>query len=860
MKNLLFLLLIQCSSFYGFAQVNTDSLWRVWNDTTQVDTQRLRAIDQIAQSGQNLDSVLQLRSLEYDLAKSSGNKLWMGKALVNMGVLYKRQFEYPEALDYFTRAAQVIEETGNSDELRRVLYNIGVIHFDQGDFEQALAYYTQSLEVNEGKGNKVIIASTLLNIGIVYMYQGQYVPAIDYCFRSLKKEEELGNKAGMASVMNVIGLMYSYQGAYGEALDYQKRAYALNKELGIDDVSAGNLINIANIYQKQGVSDQAIDYYTQGIAICEAIGEKGFLANAFAGMGEVYRSEGNYAKALESTNRFLKINEELGNQKGVAEGLVYTGVYHSHLKNYDKAISNLNRGLALAQEIGVVGSIRDGAKELHKIYKTINRPSLALEMHELYIEIRDSIKNEENTEAILQQELKHEYEKKALTDSLAQVEQTLNMQMAYQAQLHQKDQNRNILLGIGAIVLLVAVGLWSRNRNTQRTNTQLQAAKERAERSERFKEQFLANMSHEIRTPMHAISGMVNILKRNEYPATQTAFLDAMDTSADNLLILLNDILDLSKVEAGKLEVETIPMAPAEVIDNVYQILQFKAAEKGLTLNYQIAEDIPQLVTGDPTRLNQILTNLAGNAIKFTEKGEVNIRLSKKSDFLLFEVQDTGIGIPEDRLQSIFDAFKQGDRATARAYGGTGLGLNISRQLVELQGGNIWVESELGKGSIFFVTLPLIPVAGETVASMVVSEAQLAEMAAALKGLRVLIAEDNEFNQMVIQDDLSYYLQDTTLDIAPNGRQAVEKYQTGTYDLVLMDVQMPEMDGYEASLGIRQWEKENGKPSVPIIAMTASVLKSEINLCLEAGMDNYIPKPYKMEELIGTIYGEVKRK
>jgi signal transduction histidine kinase/CheY-like chemotaxis protein len=552
-------------------------------------------------------------------------------------------------------------------------------------------------------------------------------------------------------------------------------------------------------------------------------------------------------------SRSLKIHKEMGHKKETAYTLDNIGSIFREQGNYPQAISYGERALRRVREMGDLKILQNVTRNLYKSYKATGRSASALEMHELYISTRDSLKSEENQKATI----RFEFEQKALRDSLAQVEASLQQELAFQEQLHQKDQSRNAILAFGLIALILAVGFYARNRFVQRTNAQLKAAKSRAERSEAVKEQFLANMSHEIRTPMHAISGMIKILERNEHAKAQKVFLDAMHKSSDNLIVLLNDILDLSKIEAGKLDVEKIPMQPAEVMDTVEKILRYKAEEKSLSFSFEIDESVPNWVMGDPTRLNQILTNLAANAIKFTEKGSVSISLNKKNDFLLYEVRDTGIGIAEDKLLSVFDAFEQAEGSTTRRFGGTGLGLSISRQLVELMGGNIWAESKVGKGSAFFISLPLIAVEGEVTDKQSLSEEQIMEMGTALSSKRILLAEDNQFNQMIAADDLEYYAQGIQVDIVENGRLALEKTKSGEYDLILMDVQMPEMDGIEASLKIREWEQANDKAPIPIIAMTASLLKSEVNLCLEAGMDNYIPKPYEAEELVGTIASQL---
>ncbi|MDF1865623.1 MAG: ATP-binding protein [Saprospiraceae bacterium] len=386
---------------------------------------------------------------------------------------------------------------------------------------------------------------------------------------------------------------------------------------------------------------------------------------------------------------------------------------------------------------------------------------------------------------------------------------------------------------------------------------ELNAQKERAERSEKFKEQFLANMSHEIRTPMHAISGMTNILLRNRTFKHQQKFLKAIQQNSGNLLVILNDILDLSKIEAGKIEIESIPVKPVIVIENVVEIMKIKAEEKGLTLQSSIDQNIPEYIYGDPTRLSQILLNLIGNAIKFTEKGGVQLNVLPVNEKIRFEVKDSGIGIPDDKLESVFGKFNQANESITRKYGGTGLGLNITKELVELQKGTIWVESEENVGSTFFFDLPLVSVETNKILEKQITEEQLQEMGAALSGLNILLVEDNDFNIMVATDDLSYYIPDVNIGFAKNGNLAIQEFENGNFDLILMDIQMPELSGYDATKAIRKLEKEDAH--IPIIAMTASLLKSEIALCYEAGMDSYIPKPYQVEELIGTIYNEIKK-
>jgi len=382
--------------------------------------------------------------------------------------------------------------------------------------------------------------------------------------------------------------------------------------------------------------------------------------------------------------------------------------------------------------------------------------------------------------------------------------------------------------------------------------------KEKALSSERAKHQFLANMSHEIRTPMNAIKGMTDILIRRDPKDDQKEYLDSIKQSSESLLIVINDILDISKIEAGKIELVYEPFQVNDLIRDVHTIMQFKAEEKGLELKKDIPSE-PLYVKGDVTRLRQILLNLIGNAIKFTDKGLVTTTLkSTQADGILhlhFTVSDTGIGIDSDRLDRIFNSFEQAYSDTSRKFGGTGLGLSISKMLIELQDGKIWVTSEKGKGSQFHFTIPYEMATAH--AQETSNIADNSNIAGALKGIHILLVEDNAFNVVVAQEELEDAIEDVHVDVAENGAIAVEKMRSSGYDIILMDVQMPKMNGYEATLAIRAFDNE--KAGTPIIAMTANVLKEEVDLCYQAGMNDFIGKPFDTIELLNKINLLVKK-
>jgi signal transduction histidine kinase/DNA-binding response OmpR family regulator/HPt (histidine-containing phosphotransfer) domain-containing protein len=798
-----------------FAQTDQryfDSLHSAYAFATQ-DTDRSDILLELATALENEDTAtaMSYATQSFEYAEKANDPHRIARFELFKAHLYSNAGEYDNARAVLLQAVSSGTRNGDSDLLAQAYSLLGWNDLAIASYDEAFDYFLAGLNIVQARHDSTGIGDAFDNLGCLYLDQLEPETALKYLRLALASESQAHNTMAIAAIYNNIGRSFNsgsmrtlpFDARLDSSLFYFRRSEGLYRAMDEHDQRARVLGNIGSVFEKKGILDSTLYYDRKSIEMNEAIGRNTiYTAAAYLQLGNVFLQLHRTDSALYYLNLTRTIDEHIGARRGLVDGYLDLAKAYAATGDYQSAYDFLTKGNAL----------------------------------------HDSIYNVDKSRILAEMEAKYQSSKS-------------ERQIAEQDRELEHDRFINYsIIGVAVVLCLVA-GLFYRNeRKLRRINTELAAAKERAEASERLEHQFLANMSHEIRTPMNAVLGMTTLLLDSSLTTKQRDYLEAIQSSADNLLVIINDILDLSKLQAGKMELERIPFRLLDVTGHAMDIMRLKAEGRGITLTEEIAESTPQVVIGDPARLSQVLMNLLSNALKFTEHGSVKILISavtagERQMKVRIGVRDTGIGIPHEKLNSIFDSFSQADAETSRKYGGTGLGLTISRTLIELQGGHIGVESEPGKGSEFSFTIPY-EVAGEDV--LVEPETTASIDAASLRGMRVMLVEDNEYNQIVLTDTLRNMIPEVSVELASNGLEAITLLQNFAFDLVLMDVQMPEMDGVEATKHIRT-HLPRGKRDVPIIALTASVIKSEIDRCFAAGMNDYVPKPFKQDELFRVI-------
>jgi signal transduction histidine kinase/CheY-like chemotaxis protein/tetratricopeptide (TPR) repeat protein len=819
--SLTFLLLLTC--FVQRAVASADSLRNVWNNASVHDTVRLSAaVDLVKGFLPNYpDSAFSYCDKMQPMAVRSKSDKYLGHVLTFKGIASHVMGDYVKSFQYHKEALAIRQRLGDDTNAARNLQNLGIVCKSLGQFSEALKYYQQSLDIHQRKGNKSGVAATLGSMGMAFFEQGYRsgtdamrrevnTKALDYLDRALVIRKELGDqRAYILTLSNRAVVLYEL-GRIEESMQTHQECYRIAVELGDKLQESSSLNNLGVAYSAMAEAEQipakrdslyarSLESYQQGLAIREELGHSDYVINSLTNIASVTRS---IALSKPAAQKRTLLTE---------------------------ALDYAQRSMVMAEESESVREQGLAAETLYLILKDLGRYEEALRAHEVYTTAKDSISSIDKRDDLMRQELTYDFEKK-----------TMESEMAHQQSLADEKGRQNRLkfgLAFVGLTLVFALSALVLNRRAARRlaqkNAQIAAEKERAERSEAAKQRFLANMSHEIRTPMNAISGISRLLLDKDVPEKHRHYLEAIRRSSDNLLVLLNDVLDESRIEAGKLEIRHVPFDAASELDALVEMHTVRATEKGLELRKRIEENVPTALMGDPSRVCQIISNLLGNAIKFTEKGSVEVHMSYVSGKLMVEVQDTGSGIAAADRDRIFEVFEQAE-GDARS-GGTGLGLAISRQLARLMGGGLMLRDSGSSGSCFVLELPL--------AVSDVPVARKSELRAQPVSAHLIVAEDDEYNFIVTEETIRKFYPGATVHRARNGAEVIALLEEDEYDLVLMDMRMPVMDGYTTvrEMRARGWQ-------IPVIAFTASVLRSEVDTFYAAGMNGYVPKPFTDEQ------------
>ncbi|MCD4848358.1 MAG: tetratricopeptide repeat protein [Candidatus Aegiribacteria sp.] len=633
-------------------------------------------------------------------------------------------------------------------------------------------------------------------LSVYWGITGDYEKSLENALKSLFISREIGETSTLARSYNNLSIIYSRLHDNDNYLKYVKLTLDAAEKAGNELVRSTALNNLAVYYQDKEDYEKSLKYYLESLSIREDLGNLDELALSLINCGSIYLKMGDSEKTLEYINRAMQISLDEGNRFVEAAASSVLAEIEFAGGNLQKAIEYLDKSLNIAVEMDDPDLQLRILQDFTVFYEDAERYEEALEYYRQYSRLKDEIFTEKKNQ------------------HLAQIRADFELQ--------EKEREAEIY---------------------RLRNLELLASKEAAESADKAKGDFLAMMSHEIRTPMSIILGMLKFFMETDLTPEQMDYLTKAHIASESLLGILNDILDFSRIEAGKIEFESIPFKPAVVLREAVSVFEMDMIDKGLQLRIEHDEKIPQILLGDPLRIGQVLRNLISNAAKFTSKGSITMTSSiisqdESSIEIEFSVRDTGIGIKPEVYDSLFEPFRQAEGYITRQFGGTGLGLAICRRLVDGMGGGIRVESTTDMGSTFFFRIPFLVPDQKLLEIMSPTEGVLPD----LSGNLVLFVEDID----AIREITGRFLDRLNVEHieAVNGSEALKKIEENNFDLILMDIQMPVMDGLKATKKLR----ERGV-AIPIIAMTGHAMDDQRAMCLEASMNDFLFKPFSMREL-----------
>ncbi|HNR06731.1 MAG TPA: tetratricopeptide repeat protein [Saprospiraceae bacterium] len=776
-----------------------------------------------------------------------------------LGILFYESAQFREALFNFQESLSIKQLLNDEDGLSSTYNNLGNLYRDQGDFPKAIEAYEKSLEIKEKLGSPPgRLAVSQYNLGEFYRDRHLDYQALEYYFLALKNYEDSNDSLGIANVLNVLGIMAVKQKDVQQAFEYYSKSKEIAEQIGHHGLLPYLYMNLAEVYQIQGEKQRNIDLLNQGLTMVKESGLPNLIGDFNINLGISFADQGNYSKALEYLFQADTMYAMVPNVLGQANANVEIGRTLSLDKKYRSALGYLNKGLEVSRQKGDWQIQRAALKNLSEAYHFLNISDKAYQYLKSY-----NVLNESHDET-------QETDKLGMLKTLIKLKQD---KIKSDLQVIAQRRAKNNIIGFSLLFLLVLLGSYLIYR-LQQHQKQIKYEKQKAlqlQKIDELKDQFLANTSHELRTPLNGIIGLSDSLIEGACGNLSEQTVDNLrliSSSGKRLSNLVNDILDFSKARNQDLKLQIQPVDLYVIADLVIKSSEVLIGTKPVRIENSIARDIP-LVKGDENRLQQILFNFVGNAIKFTDQGKITVTAEVKDKQVEIRVEDTGIGIPEDKIDAIFKSFEQLDGSDTRLQGGTGLGLAVTKQLVELHGSTIEVKSSPGKGSTFSFRLPVSQTSRDSSASKS-PPAGAALIPAALprpgdgKELQkktsetltrikeapatILLVDDEPVNLRVLENHL--VLRGFEVDKALNAFDALEKLKQRHFDLVILDVMMPTMSGFELCEKIRERHLAN---KLPVIMLTAKNTISDLLRGFEVGVNDYLTKPFSIDELMSRI-------
>ncbi|MEM8525676.1 MAG: ATP-binding protein [Bacteroidota bacterium] len=760
----------------------------------------------------------------------------------NNGYAYIHIGESEEGLEWYMKAQAIYDSLGLQDKLAASFIDVGVVKRKMGDYKTAHQQFSKALETSKNTKSLALLSRIHNNIGYLLKIEAKYAEALEHLLVSLEYAQRIGDQKTIASRLSNIGEIYDIHIAdYEKAAEYHQEALGIREDIQDLRGICISYRNLGAMERRRQNYDVAMTYLEDAKLLADSIQYKTLIASSEFHTAYLLNEQQEYELALPHIKNAINIQEEGKNYRGHVFSLILAGEINQSLKEYDTAFRYGKRAFQLAEDANMSEARGNAAFLLAQCYGVRNNYEKAYKHYIIHQEMDEDRKN--NLDVIKTATLKQ-------------------ARLYEQKEAARKERQRLYVMG-GIFVLFLLALLLSYRRNQSRKkfnkelikkNQELQLAREKAEEAALVKQNFIATMSHEIRTPMNAVIGFADLLLDEQPKPSQVSYLKDLRASGKQLMSILDDLLDFSKIEAQKFHLEKEGFDARNLIMKIGHAYKNIGRKKAIEVEVNFRESsLKHYLIGDPIRLNQILSNLLDNAVKFTEKGYVKVeawteQINKREVKLFVSVADTGIGISESNKAKVFESFTQDDVASTRKYGGTGLGLAICKRLVELQGGEIEVESKLGKGSIFSFFIPyqtaskidFLKASKEIVNTLDVTK---------LQGKKALVVEDNPLNQKILVTILKKW--GIQVAIATNGEDAIYAVDEGDFDIVMMDLFMPNMNGFEASKRIRSLSSESAK--VPIVAITASNLNEITDEAREAGIYYQIGKPFKINDLHAIV-------